>query len=67
MYDGDDDGLPPVVHPWWLPLCDTPDRLGARLYLALRVRCHCCTFYRGVLLGMIVGALAAGLVAAFTR
>lgn len=50
-----------------LPLCDTPDRLAARIYIALRVDCECCTFYRGVfILGLPVGfILGALLVRAF--
>ena len=50
-----------------LPLCDTPDRLAARLYLALRVECACCTFYRGVVfVGLPIGfaiGLAMGVLA----
>jgi hypothetical protein len=45
-----------------LPLCDREDRLAARIYSALRVDCDCCTFWRGVVLGLVVGAIAAALV-----
>jgi len=39
-------------------ICDTPDRLVVRAYLALWVECGCCTFYRGaILLGVPVGAV----------
>jgi hypothetical protein len=64
MYLDGDDEAGEIRHPRWLPLCDTPDRLGARMYLALRVRCHCCTFFRGVALGMLFGAAIASAVAA---
>lgn len=43
-----------------IPLCDDPRRLGARLYVALRVGCGCCTFFRGCALGMAIGMIAAG-------
>jgi hypothetical protein len=42
-----------------LPLCDREDRLAARFYEALRVDCACCTFYRGIVCGALVGALLA--------
>lgn len=41
-------------------LCDRPDQLGARIYRALQVDCGCCTFWRGVLLGVCVGFFVAG-------
>jgi len=34
-------------------ICDTPDRIPARIFLALRSDyCACCTFWRGVALGL---------------
>jgi hypothetical protein len=33
-------------------ICDTPDRIPARIFLALRNDCACCTFWRGVALGL---------------
>lgn len=45
-----------------LPLCDTPDRLVARLYTALRVDCGCCTWVRGVTLGAVLGVILMALV-----
>ncbi len=47
-----------------LRLCDRPDRWGARLYVAVRSDCGCCTFYRGVALGMIFGIIGGGFAAA---
>ena len=41
-------------------VCDTPDRVPARIYRALAVECQCCTFWRGVLLGVAVGFAFAG-------
>ena len=41
-------------------VCDTPDRLPARIFIAMRVDCNCCTFWRGVLLGIAVGFIIAG-------
>jgi hypothetical protein len=38
-------------------ICDKRSRLLARLFTALEVDCPCCTFYRGVALGVIVGSL----------
>lgn len=43
-----------------LRLCDRPDRWGARLYVAVRSDCGCCTFYRGVALGLILGMICGG-------
>lgn len=43
-------------------ICDTPDRFAARVYLALRTDCPCCTFVRGVALGLVIGAAAAAAV-----
>lgn len=45
-------------------LCDDPDRFAARVYLALRTDCPCCTFVRGVALGFLLGT-AVALAAAF--
>ena len=42
-------------------LCDRRERLAARLYVALRVDCSCCTFYRGVVLGIALGITIASL------
>ena len=33
-------------------VCDDPDRIGARIFRALRSDCPCCTFWRGVALGV---------------
>lgn len=46
-----------------LRLCDKPDRWGARLYVAVRSECGCCTFYRGVAIGVLAGGLAGWLAA----
>lgn len=46
-----------------LRLCDKPDRLGARLYIAVRSECGCCTFYRGVAIGVLVGCVCGWLIA----
>ncbi len=40
-----------------LRLCDKPDRWGARFYVAVRSDCGCCTFYRGVAIGLLSGGL----------
>ena len=49
-----------------LRLCDRPDRWGARMYVAVRSDCGCCTFYRGVALGIIFGIICGAFaVAAF--
>lgn len=49
-------------------VCDTPDRLAARAFLALAGRasgCPCCSFYRGLVLGFLSGAaLMAALITA---
>lgn len=51
-----------------LRLCDRPDRFAARLYLALRYEpCDCCTFWRGVLLGLVAGVLTGGGIAVAIR
>jgi hypothetical protein len=48
-----------------LPICDHPERLGARIFIALRVDCDCCTFWRGVVLGFCLCAVIAIAVAIF--
>ena len=43
-------------------ICDSPDRLAARVFLRVAGaagRCPCCSFYRGTLLGAALAALAA--------
>lgn len=49
-------------------VCDTPDRIPARIFAALESKCPCCTFFRGVALGALVGAsIAALIIAALLR
>jgi len=36
--------------------CDHPDRYAARLFVALKSDCPCCTFYRGIAVGITLGA-----------
>ncbi|MCC6380456.1 MAG: hypothetical protein IT519_16695 [Burkholderiales bacterium] len=45
-------------------ICDSPDRLAARLYVWLRVDCPCCTFFRAFALGLILGSALFGAAAA---
>ncbi len=45
-------------------ICDTPDRLAARIYLWLRVDCQCCTFWRAWVAGGFCGAAIGGAVMA---
>jgi len=45
-------------------VCDDPDRIGARIFRALRSDCPCCTFWRGYALGCIASGVAAGLLLA---
>ena len=43
-------------------ICDTPDRLAARVFLRVAGaagHCPCCSFYRGALFGAALVALAA--------
>jgi len=43
-------------------VCDDPDRIGARIFRALRSDCPCCTFWRGFALGGgVIAALACAL------
>ena len=42
-----------------LRLCDREDRWAAQFYLAVHSECGCCTFYRGVLIGMVAVAIPA--------
>jgi hypothetical protein len=48
-------------------ICDTPERIPARIFIALGSEgsraCPCCSFWRGVVFGValgVAGALAAG-------
>jgi len=40
-------------------VCDTPDRIPARIFRALGTECACCSFWRGVVFGAFGVALAA--------
>jgi hypothetical protein len=40
-------------------VCDRRDRVAARVYLALRTDCGCCTFWRGVVLGGVTAGVTA--------
>lgn len=31
--------------------CDRPERIGARIFVALRTDCPCCLFWRGAIVG----------------
>jgi hypothetical protein len=51
-----------------LPLCDRPDRLMARAFLAMAGKakeCPCCSFWRGALLGFFAGGVAVALFVRF--
>jgi hypothetical protein len=45
-------------------LCDHPDRIAARIFVALRSDCNCCTFWRAIVLGLCIGAFVTILVIA---
>lgn len=48
-----------------LPICDRPDRIGARVFLrvsGMAAECPCCSFWRGVVAG-VIAMLLAGLIA----
>jgi hypothetical protein len=36
--------------------CDHPDRFPARAILALKTECPCCSLYRALAVGMVIGA-----------
>lgn len=43
-------------------MCDKPTRIPARIFMALRVECECCTFWRGWLLGVVTALVAGAIV-----
>jgi hypothetical protein len=40
-------------------ICDTPERIPARIFIALKSGCQCCTFWRAWLLGVATSGLPA--------
>lgn len=41
-------------------VCDTPDRIPARIFAALGTSCPCCAFWRGAVFGAaVVGGVSA--------
>jgi hypothetical protein len=47
-------------------ICDRPERIAARVYVALRSDCPCCTAYRFFALGVVLGAAIATVAALLT-
>lgn len=47
----------PDERPHGIKLCDHPDRLGARAFRAFGTDCPCCAFWRGWVIGGLVGVV----------